>query len=489
MALENYDIVIGIEAHAHLLTETKMFCGCSTRFGAEPNSQTCPVCIGMPGVLPVINRRALMLGLRAAAAFRCEIPGQMRFDRKNYYYPDLPKNYQISQNYSPIGAGGFVEIETSKGRKKIGLDNIHLEEDAGKLLHPEGSGHDYSQVDLNRTGTPLLEIVTKPDMSGTDEVEAYMETLRRTLEALEISDCRMEQGSLRFEASISLKPVGAETLGKRVEIKNLNSTRAVLNCLEYEIKRQAVALDAGEAIQQETRLYNEATGRSERMRSKEQAQDYRYFPEPDLGPVVIPAEWLDQTGKELAELPNERKWRFESEYSLPPYDAGVLTQHRAVADYFEDALGAPREAAVDARSFAKQVSNWIMGAILREVNERRVEITDLNVPPANLAELVLLIEKGTISNNIAQSILPIMIETGDSPETIARERGMIQISDNDAVERIVAGVLGSHPGQIAEYKDGKTAVFGFLMGQVMREAKGKANPHLVREILAKSLEA
>jgi len=488
MALKDYDVVIGLESHAQLLTETKMFCGCSTRFGAEPNSQTCPVCIGMPGVLPVINRKALMLGLRAALAFQCEIPKRMRFDRKNYYYPDLPKNYQISQNYTPIGRGGFVEIETPQGRKKIGLDNIHLEEDAGKLLHPEGSGHDYSQVDLNRAGTPLLEIVTRPDMSGTAEVEAFMETLRRTLEALEVSDCRMEEGSLRFEASISLRPAGSGTLGKRVEIKNLNSTRAVLNCLEYEIKRQSAALDAGEALEQETRLYNESTGRSERMRSKEEAQDYRYFPEPDLPSVEILPRWLHEIRAEMPELPNDRKWRFESEYLLPPYDAGVLTQKRAVADYFEEALAAGRSLGLDDAELPKEISNWIMGPILRAVNERRVDIADLNIPPENLAELVSLLEKGTISRNIAQNILPIMIETGGSPETIARDRGMIQISDASAVEELVSRVLESHPEQIAEYKGGKKAVLGFLMGQVMREAGGKANPHLVREILTKSLE-
>ncbi len=489
MPVEDYDIVIGLESHARLLTETKMFCGCLTRFGAEPNSQTCPVCIGMPGVLPVTNRKAVMLGLRAALAFRCEIPARMRFDRKNYYYPDIPKNYQVSQNYSPVGAGGFVEIEADGVRKRIGLDNIHLEEDAGRLMHPEGSGADYSTVDLNRAGTPLLEIVTRPDMSSLTEVEAYMETLRRTLEALEISDCRMEEGSLRFEASISLKPLGSTTLGKRVEIKNLNSTRAVLNCLEYEIRRQAAALDAGEPLTQETRLYNETTGRSERMRSKEEAHDYRYFPEPDLGPIVVLDEWLDRIRSEMPELPNLRKWRFQEAYSLPAYDAGVLTQKRSIADYFEETIAAAEAMGAEAADLAKQVSNWLMGPILREVNERRVDIAGLNIPPAHLAELVGLIQKGTISKNIAQDLVPIMIETGDPPETIASRRGMIQISDAYAVEKLVSDVLEAHGKQVAEYKDGKKAVLGFLMGQVMRQAKGKANPQVVREILTRTLQS
>ena len=392
MPVTDYDIVIGLEAHAHLLTETKMFCSCRTTFGADANSQTCPVCIGMPGVLPVINRKALMLALRSAVAFKCEIPRAMRFDRKNYYYPDLPKNYQISQNYTPLGAKGFVEIETSKGRKKIGLDNIHLEEDAGKLLHPEGSGAEYSQVDLNRAGTPLLEIVTRPDMSDLDEVEAYMETLRRTLEALEISDCKMQEGSLRFEASVSLKPRGAAKLGNRVEVKNLNSVRAVLNALAYEIERQAAQLDKGEHIDQETRLWNEQMSRSERMRSKEDAQDYRYFPEPDLGPIVILDEWLQEIKDTLAELPNERKWRFESEYALPSYDAGVLTQKRAVADYFEAAVAAGRKAVSDPAKLAKAVSNWVMGPVLKELNDRKIEMADFPVTPERLAGLIALIE-------------------------------------------------------------------------------------------------
>ncbi len=487
MGSENYDIVIGLEAHAQLLTATKMFCGCSTTFGAPPNSQTCPVCIGMPGVLPVINRRALMLALRAAVAFRCEIPASMRFDRKNYYYPDLPKNYQISQNYQPIGRDGYAEIETAAGRKKIGLDNIHLEEDAGKLLHPEGSGTDYSEVDLNRAGTPLLEIVTKPDMSSVEEVEAYMETLRRTLEALEISDCKMQEGSLRFEASISLKAKGAVELGKRVEIKNLNSVRAVLNALSYEVKRQSAALDRGETLAQETRLWNENSGRTERMRSKEEAQDYRYFPEPDLGPVVILDEWLEETRSRLGELPNERKWRFESEYALPSYDAAVLTDKRAVADYFEQAVSAGASKASDAAKFAKQVSNWVMGPVLSHLNECGIDIGEFTVTPANLAEMIALIDNGTVSNKIAQRLLPIMVETGRRPEELAREHGMIQISDSSVIDSIVAEVLKKYPSQVEEYRGGKKAVFGFLMGQVMREAKGKANPQVARDALARAL--
>lgn len=488
MPLENYDVVIGLEAHAHLLTNTKMFCGCSTAFGAPANSHTCPVCIGMPGVLPVINRKAFMLGLRSAVAFSCDIPKVMRFDRKNYYYPDLPKNYQISQNYTVIGANGYVEIETSAGRKRIGLDNIHLEEDAGKLLHPEGSGADYTQVDLNRAGTPLLEIVTKPDMSSVEEVEAYMETLRRTLEALEISDVKMQEGSLRFEASVSLKPRGSATLGNRVEVKNLNSMRAVVNSLEYETKRQTEALDRGERIARETRLWNEAAGRTERMRSKEEAQDYRYFPEPDLGPIEVLQEWLDETREALAELPNARKWRFQDQYGIPGYDAAVLTQKRSIADYFEATVAAGREKVKDEKKLAKSASNWLMGPVLKELNDRKIEIREFPVTPDSLAELIGLIEAGTISNTMAQQVLPVMIETGRSPETIARERGMVQISDTSAIEAMVDKVLADNPKQLAEYRGGKTGLAAFFVGQTMRAAKGKANPQVVQEILAKKLQ-
>jgi aspartyl-tRNA(Asn)/glutamyl-tRNA(Gln) amidotransferase subunit B len=487
MPLSDYDVVIGLEAHAHLLTETKMFCGCSTAFGAPPNSHTCPVCIGMPGVLPVINKRAFMLGLRSAMAFSCEIPRTMRFDRKNYYYPDLPKNYQISQNYTVIGANGFVEIETPAGRKKIRLDNIHLEEDAGQLHHPEGSGADYSQVDLNRAGTPLLEIVTRPDMSSVEEVEGYMETLRRTLEALEISDVKMQEGSLRFEASVSLKPRGSATLGNRVEVKNLNSTRAVVNSLEYEIARQTAALDKGERIARETRLWNEGAGRTERMRSKEEAQDYRYFPEPDLGPLEVLPEWLEETRAGLTELPNARRWRFQDQYGLPAYDAGVLTQKRSIADFFEAVLGAGRAQVKDDKKLAKSASNWIMGPILKELNDRKIEMSELPVTPESLAELIAIIESGAISNTMAQQLLPLMIETGRSPETLARERGMVQISDTSAIEAIVDQVLSANPKQLAEYRGGKTGLAAFFVGQVMRAAKGKANPQVVQEILAKKL--
>lgn len=488
MPVEDYDIVIGLETHAHLLTRTKMFCGCSTAFGAPANTQTCPVCIGMPGVLPVVNRKALMLGLRTAVAFECDIPRSVRFDRKNYYYPDLPKNYQISQNYSPIGSGGSVEIETKAGRKKIGLDNIHLEEDAGKLMHPEGSGADYSQVDLNRAGTPLLEIVTKPDMSGTDEVEAYMETLRRTLEALEISDCKMQEGSLRFEASISLKRCGAVELGKRVEIKNLNSTRAVLAALEYEIARQAKVLDEGGAVPQETRLWNEQVRRTERMRSKEEAKDYRYFPEPDLGPIVILDEWLEETRANLAELPNRRKWRFEEQYALPSYDAGVLTHKREIADYFEAAVAECRARTDDTTKLAKRISNLVMGPVLKYLNEQKMSIADFKVTPRDLCEVAALIDSGTISNTIARELLAILADTGGSPEEVARQRGLIQVSNSQAVEQIVAAVLDAHPKQVAEYKSGKQAVVGFLIGQVMRKTGGRTNPKVVREVLTKKLD-
>jgi len=391
-----YETVVGLETHAHLLTESKMFCGCSTKFGSPPNTQTCPVCQGLPGVLPVINRKAFGLGLKIALALHCEIAPVTQFDRKNYYYPDLPKNYQISQNYNNLGVNGWIDLEVNGATRRVGIWNVHLEEDAGKLEHPEDTGAQYTAVDLNRAGTPLLEIVSAPDMRCAEEADAYMHELAAMLRHLEVSDCKMQEGSLRFEAGISVRPLGTETMGNRVEVKNLNSMSSVCRAIEYEARRQIRILESGGTVPSQTMLWNVAKGVTEPMRSKEEAKDYRYFPEPDLVPVEITKEWLDAVRAEMPELPADMRKRFVTEYGLPGYDASVLVEDRAVAAYFEGCVAAGAE--------PKAASNWVMGEVLRELNERRCGINELPVAPAMLAELIGLVGDGSISNNIAKEV-------------------------------------------------------------------------------------
>lgn len=476
-----YEVVIGLETHTELATASKLWCGCSTAFGAAPNTQVCPVCLGMPGVLPVLNKRALEYSLKAALALNCRINLFSMFDRKNYYYPDLPKNYQISQNHLNLGVDGYVEIKVDGRMKKININNVHLEEEAGKLVHPEDPSADYSLVDFNRAGVPLLEIVTEPDMRSLAEVEQFMLTLRNILLYNEVSDCKMQEGSLRFEASISLRPVGQEKLGSRVEMKNLNSMKAVLKALEYEIGRQTGVLDSGKEVDMETRLWDEVRGRTERMRTKEEAHDYRYFPEPDLVPMLIEERWLSELGAALPELPLSRRNRFVEEYSLSDYDAGVLTEDKAVADYFERC--------VELHAAPKPLCNWITNDVLRELKERRTEIKDFKVVPESLVELIKLVEKGAVSMPIAREVFVEMANSGNEAAKIVKEKGLLQISDREELERIVLKVLDENPSAVSDYQKGKKTALGFLVGQAMRQSKGKANPKMVNDVLTKKLRA
>ena len=479
-----YETIIGLETHAELLTESKLWCSCPTRFGAAANSQTCPVCTGMPGVLPVLNEKAFELSVKAALALACKINRTTYFDRKSYYYPDLPKNYQISQNYCNLGVNGSVEIPLDGDTKEVGIWNVHLEEDAGKNLHVDYPGADYSLVDLNRAGTPLLEIVSAPDMKSVEEAEIFMQTLRQVLMYTEVSDCKMQEGSLRFEASISMRPAGSDEPAPRVEIKNLNSIRAVTGALEYEVKRQRSALEEGKTIERETRLWDEQRERTARMRSKEEAQDYRYFPEPDLVPYQVTQEWLDKLEEELPELPLARRRRFGSEFGLSDYDAEVLTNERAVADYYEAAV----QAHPAGSSAAKNVANWVMNDILRECNDRKVGVNELGVPPERLAELVKMTDDGKINANVASDILTKMIETGKDPATLVEEEGAEQISDTSELGPVVEQVIEENPQPVGDYLNGKKQAVGALVGQVMRITQGKADPKLANQMLREKLD-
>jgi aspartyl-tRNA(Asn)/glutamyl-tRNA(Gln) amidotransferase subunit B len=471
-----FEPVIGLEVHAQLLTRSKMFCGCGTDFGQPPNRQTCPVCLGMPGTLPVVNRRAVELAVRAGVALNCAIRARNRFARKNYFYPDLPKGYQISQYEAPICEHGAIEITVGGATKRVRIRRAHLEEDAGKNVHDGGTG---SRVDLNRAGTPLLEIVTEPDLRSSEEVVAYLKALRDILVYIEVCDGNMEQGSLRCEPNLSLRPVGQEKLGVKVELKNINSFRFVKDAIEYEIRRQTKALAGGDTIQQETRLWDPEKGQTATMRSKEEAHDYRYFPDPDLVPLRISEEWVAEVRKSLPELPAARQRRFVGEYGLPEYDAGVLIASKALADYFE--------ACVKLFPQPKAVSNFVMGELLRELNSSGTDASASPVAPERLVSLLKLVDHGAISLKVARDIFPELYASGKEPEQLVKEKGLAQVSDEGALEKLIEDVIGRNPAQAQQYRGGKDALFGFFVGQVMKASGGKANPGKVNELLKKKL--
>ena len=475
-----YELVMGLETHAELDTESKLFCGCSTKFGSEPNTQTCPVCLGLPGVLPVMNKKAFEHSLKAALSLSCEISEFTNFDRKSYYYPDLPKNYQTSQNYFNIGNNGYVDIVVKGKEKRIDIHNVHLEEEAGKLVHPETSGANYSLVDFNRAGVPLLEIVTQPDMRSVEEVESYMQTLRNILLYIGVSDCKMQEGSLRFEASISLREEGSNVLGNRVEIKNLNSMKAVLKVLAYEMSRQSSLLDKGEDVLMETRLWDDVDFVSRRMRSKEEAHDYRYFPEPDLVPVWIDQEWIDETRATIPELPVSKRQRFVNEYTISDYDAGILTEDKLLADYFEECVKMSQDS-------PKELSNWIINDVLRELNERKTNVQDFIVSPKMLVELVKI--KPTIGSSIAKDVFVEMINTGKTAPSIVKEKNLTQMDDVSELNDIVTKVIEENPKAAEDYGKGKKSALTFLIGQTMKVTKGKANPMILTEIFKEKLSA
>ncbi len=476
-----FEPVIGLEVHAQLNTATKIFCSCSTEFGAPPNTHICPVCTGQPGVLPVLNRKVVESAIKMGLATHCTIARVSRFARKNYFYPDLPKGYQISQYELPLAEHGYVEILVDGKKKRVGLTRIHMEEDAGKLVHP-GSFTDtpYSLVDYNRSGVPLIEIVSEPDMRSPKEAGAYLRTLRAILRYLDISDGNMEEGSFRCDANISVRPRGEEKFGTRTELKNMNSFRNVEKALEYEIERQIAALESGEKVVQETRLWDAAAGVTRVMRGKEEADDYRYFPDPDLLPLVVEASWVNEIRETLPELPGEKRDRLVAQYGIPLYDAEVMTAERAVADYFE--------ACVAVCHAPKLASNWVMVEVLRELKEGEKEISQFPVPARHLGEMIRMIEQGTISGKIAKTVFAEMVATGDPPEKIVREKNLVQVTDQGAIETVIDEVLAENPEQVVRYKGGKTKLLGFFVGQVMKKTRGKANPQMVNTILKDKLD-
>ncbi len=474
-----YEAVIGLEIHAQLLTDSKAFCSCTTRFGSEPNSNTCPICQGMPGVLPVLNRKALEFTIRMALACNCDIKEISRFARKNYYYPDLPKNYQISQYELPVAEHGWVEVETEEGIRRIGLTRIHMEEDAGKLIHDESKPVSY--VDLNRTGVPLIEIVSEPEIRSPEEAAAYLRALRAMLVYLEICDGNMEEGSFRCDANVSIRPKGETYLGVKTELKNMNSFRNVQRGLQYEIDRQIVQVTEGEKIIQETRLFDATTGMTVSMRSKEQAHDYRYFPDPDLLPLHVDPELVERIRSELPELPSQKKDRFIKQFGIPPYDAGVLTASRAMAAYFENT--------VSLFPNPKMVSNWIMTELMRELKGEESRISSCPVSYKQMADLLKLIDDGTISGKIAKTVFEEMYATGRDARAIIEEKGLVQVSDTAELTAIIRKILDDNPGELAKFLAGKTKVMGFFVGQVMKATKGKANPAVVNQILTEELRS
>ncbi|MFS0637950.1 Asp-tRNA(Asn)/Glu-tRNA(Gln) amidotransferase subunit GatB [Mesobacillus foraminis] len=471
----NFETVIGLEVHVELKTDSKIFSNAPNHFGAEPNTNTTVIDLGYPGVLPVVNKKAVEFAMKACMALNCEVATETKFDRKNYFYPDNPKAYQISQFDKPIGEHGWIEIEVNGEKKKIGITRIHMEEDAGKLTH----GNGYSLVDYNRQGTPLVEIVSEPDIRTPEEAYAYLEKLKSIIQYTGVSDCKMEEGSLRCDANISLRPVGQEEFGTKTELKNLNSFNFVRKGLEYEEKRQAEILNAGGEIQQETRRYDEATNTTVLMRVKEGSEDYRYFPEPDLMDIYIDEDWKARVRAEIPELPDARKKRYIEELGLPSYDANVLTVTKEMADFFE--------AAVQEGADPKQASNWVMGEVSGYLNAEGKELHEVPLTPQGLAGMIKLIENGTISSKIAKTVFKELIENGGDAEKIVKEKGLVQISDEGALLKIITEIIDANPQSVEDFKGGKEKAKGFLVGQIMKATKGQANPPLVNKLLAQEL--
>jgi aspartyl-tRNA(Asn)/glutamyl-tRNA(Gln) amidotransferase subunit B len=479
-AIARYEPVIGLEVHVQLATATKIFCGCPTGFGAPPNTNVCPVCLGLPGALPVLSREAVELAIKASLALNCRIRPQSRFARKNYFYPDLPKGYQISMYDEPLAEHGYVDVEVDGVSKRIGVTRVHMEDDAGKSVHDGFRDSDrYSYVDLNRSGTPLVEIVSEPDLRSPEEAHAYLTAIKQTLQFVEVSTCDMEKGHLRCDANISVRLKGAEKFGTRAEVKNLNSFKFLKQALEYEIARQVALVESGGTVVQETRLFDPDSGETAAMRSKEHAHDYRYFPEPDLLPLRVGTEWLDTIKASMPELPARKLTRFREEFGLSEYDAGVLTASRAIAEYYEAVAAASGD--------PKAAANWVMGDLMGMLNAEGKEISQSPVSASSLGELIGLIIKGEVSGKMAKEIFAKMFTTGDSPRAIIEREGLKQISDTGALEAIVSQVIDANPKQVEQYRGGKAAVLNFLVGQVMKATRGQANTALAGELLKKKL--
>ncbi len=477
MSREDYEVIIGLEVHAELSTKTKIFCSCPTKFGAEPNTQTCPICMAMPGTLPVLNEKVVEYAVKAGLATNCEISRDSKNDRKNYFYPDLPKAYQISQFDKPLCENGFIEIDTEDGKKKIGLTRIHIEEDAGKLNHDEFGGG--TLVDLNRAGVPLIEIVSEPDIRSAEETEKYLRKLKSILEYIEVSDCKMQEGSLRADVNVSVRKRGDTKLGTRTEMKNMNSFRSITRAIEYEVDRQIDVIEDGGKIEQETLRWDEVSGKTFSMRDKEDAQDYRYFPDPDLVAIKLSEEYIQNIKETLPELPESRKQRYLEEYKLSQKDANLITSSKYLSDLFEEAIRVCNN--------PKAVNNWIISDISRILNETEREPIEIPFDSNQLGKLVILIDKGTISSSIGKKVLVELFENPRDPEDIIKEKGWIQISDEGAIQEVVQKILEANPQSIADYKAGKDRALGFLVGQAMKETKGKANPQMLNKMFLEAL--
>lgn len=474
---KQYETVIGLEVHVELATKTKIFCGCSTEFGGAPNTHTCPVCTGMPGSLPVLNKQVVNYALAVGLATNCDITQYCKFDRKNYFYPDNPQNYQISQLYLPICRNGHVDIETPEGRKSIGIHEIHMEEDAGKLIHDEWE--DCSLVDYNRSGVPLIEIVSEPDMRGADEVIAYLEKLRMIAQYIGASDCKLNEGSMRADVNLSVREMGAREFGTRTEMKNLNSFKAIMHAIEGERERQIELLEAGEKVIQETRRWDDTKEYSYAMRSKEDAQDYRYFPDPDLVPVYISDEWIDEVKKSLPEFREEKMARYKAEFDIPDYDIGIITDSKHMADIFEET--------VSICSQPKKVSNWLMGETLRLLKEQDMDAEDIRFSPENLAKLIGLVDSKAINSSVAKEVFEAMFENDIDPEKYVDEKGLRTVNDEGALKKTVEEVIANNPQSVEDYRNGKEKAIGFLVGQTMKAMKGKADPAMVNKMLKELL--